>query len=201
MWWRRQADKSARVDDRRLVPADPPRGHRQDVQGRRGRGDACAARRHARHRPRRVRVGLRPVGLRQVDAAGDPGAARVADDRALLAQRPRRRPVAARRARAAAQRRDRPHLPELQPDWRHDGPGERRVPADAARRLRQGARRAGPVGAGPGRPHARAPASGPASSLAATSSSSRSRARLPGGRRFSSRTNRPATWTRRAATR
>ena len=39
------------------------------------------------------------------------------------------------RARAHAQRRHRADLPELQPDRRHDGLRERRVPADGARRV------------------------------------------------------------------
>ena len=94
-----------------------------------------------RHRPRRVHLGLGSVGLRQVDVPLDSGAARHADVRALLAERPARRSAVARRTRAGPQPRHRADLSELQPDRRHDGVRERRVPADAAAATPPSARR------------------------------------------------------------
>ena len=78
------------------------RRHQASSRGRRRSGDARARRRHARHRPRRVHFHLRPVGLRQVDAALDPRTAGRPDGRPLLVQRPPRGPALARPKRRAS---------------------------------------------------------------------------------------------------
>ena len=113
-------------------PLIQARRHQEGVLDRRG-GDA----RPLGHPPRdpagRVRRHLRAVGLRQVDAAGDPRAARLAVRRQVLAERPGSGRAADVAAGPGSQPRDRVHLPELQPDRRPDGLRERRAAAHLPR--------------------------------------------------------------------
>ena len=110
---------------------------------------------HLRDQEGRVHRDLRALGLRQVDAALDPGPARLADRRHLQPERrhgagPGRRP-----ARAHPQPRDRLHLPELQPDRRPHRLRERRAAAHLPRHARgraQGAHAEGARARGHGAP-------------------------------------------------
>ena len=150
---------------------------------------------------REIRLGVGPLGLRQVDVSLHPGAAGRPDERSLLVQRPSRGSAGPRRQGARAQRRRRSDLPELQPDWRHDGVRERRVSAD---RPRRGRRRSASLAstrrsnASAWRP---APSSAQGRSPADINSWSPSRARSPGARPSSLPTSRLETSIRRAAKR
>ena len=153
MWWRRQPDKSRETAVDASLPLIRLEGIGKTFRGEADEETARPQGRDHRHRPRRIRLSFRTVRVRQVDVPGDSGSARDADDRAVLAQRPRGRPAAAGRARPRAQHRRRAGLSELQPDWRHDGRGERRVPAHAAGRRREGTEGTGPNRARPRRTH------------------------------------------------
>ena len=134
-----------------------------------------------RHPARRVRVGVWAVGLRQVHVPVDPRAARHADVRPLLAERPGDRAVDAGRTCAGPQSRRGARVPELQSHRRHDRLRERRIPALAARRAAGGAEGSRRRGARASRARPRARSSVPARCRADISSWSPSRVRSPDG--------------------
>ena len=160
-----------------------------------------AARRDARRRARRVRRRHGRLGLGQVDVHEHPRLPRSPDARQLPPRRARRGRALRRRARRDPQPRDRLRLPELQPVPRTSAlenvelplfygdvaPAEQRERARAALRAVGLARSRGTTCR--------------ASSRAASSSASRSPARSSTGRCSCSPTSRPATSTRRPATR
>ena len=145
--------------------------------------------------PGRVRRRHRPERLRQVDAAEPARRPRPADQRrgARARRAPGRRGRGA--ARPAAPQRGRLRVPVLQPDRQPHGRRQRRAAGAARRRPRaRGAPPRGRAARAP-RPRGDRARACPATSPAASSSASRSRARWSTGRACCSPTSRPATST------
>ena len=202
MWWRRRTGTAPES----AVDASVPLIRLEGI-GKTFKGDDEEAKR-MRSATSRVDIGRGeyvsvsgPSGCGKSTLLSILGAARLADERTLLAQRPRGRPAAARRARARAQRR----VGLIFQSFNLIGDMTVYENVEYPLTLR------GVTGAGAGRARPRrrssasasppGPSSGPARCRAATSSWSRSRAPSPGARRSCWPTSRPATSTRRAAMR